>query len=232
MSHSAKFLALSLLVCIAIMGLPSLARANTIFALSQDGGAFTTIATGASLTTISGSGTFGDFTFSIIGVTSDNLPTLSDLLSSATRITNNSTATHTLSIRVSSQDFTFPSGSAVRVESGMGASLSSGSLVATFQAYADDANTLAGTSDFTLGLQLCSFNISTCDTGSASGIFDKTAGPYSLTTVANLTLSGGGIANFSAHENVTNVVPEPCSLALLSSGLLLLGGLHFKRKSA
>lgn len=223
MLNSAKLLTLSLIVCVAIMGLPAMASASTIFALSEDGGAYTTIATGASLSSASGSGVFGDFTFKIVGVSTDNTATLSDLLSSATSFTNNSSASHTISVLVSSQDYTLPADPSVRIESGMGASLSAGTLVATFQSYADKANGLAGVSDFTLGLQNCSFNGSTCDTGSATGTFTKTTGVYSLTSVANLTLSGGGVANFSTHENVKSV-PEPSSLVLLGSSLVLFAG--------
>jgi len=231
MLHSAKFLALSLLVCVAIMGLPSMAGATTVFMLSQDGGAYTTIASGASLSSASGSGTFGDFTFKIIGVSTDNSLTLSDILSSTTSIMNNSTATHTISVLVSSQDYTLPLGSPLRIESGMGASLSAGTLTATFQAFADKANALGGMSDFSMGLQTCVFNGSTCDTGSAIGNFTKPLGSYSLTSVATLTLSGGAVANFSTHENVKNV-PEPSSLVLLGSSMLLFAGLGFKRKQA
>jgi len=229
MFKSAKLLTLSLIVCVAVMGLPSMAGASTIFMLSQDGGAYTTIATGASLGTLSGSGVFGDFTYKIIGVSTDNTAAVSDLLSSATSISNNSTASHTLSVRVSSQDYTLPADLGVRIESGMGASLSAGTLTATFQAYADKSNNLSGVSDFSVGLQTCSFNVSTCDTGSSSGVFTKTSGTYSLTSVANLTLSGGGLANFSSHENVT-AVPEPSSLVLLGSGLVLFAGMGFKKR--
>jgi hypothetical protein len=225
----AKLLTLSLVVCVAIVGLPSMAGASTIFALQEDGGGYTIEGSGPSLSTASNSGTFGDFTFTITGVAADNGATLSDLLSSAVSIRNNSSATHTINILVSSQDYTLPLGPNLRIESGMGGSLSSGTLVATFQSYADKNNTLAGVSDFTLGLQSCSLNGSTCDTGSASGVFTRLGTPYSLTSVATLTLSGGGVANFSAHENVTNV-PEPSSLMLIGSSLILFGGLGLKKK--
>jgi len=86
MLHSAKLLTLSLLVCVAIMGLPAMAGASTIFSLSEDGGAFTTVATGASLSQLTGNGTFGDFTYKIIGVSTDNTLAVSDILSSATSI--------------------------------------------------------------------------------------------------------------------------------------------------
>jgi len=231
MLHTAKFLALSLLVCVAIMGLPSMAGASTVFMLSQDGGAFSTIATGPSLSSQSGSGTFGDFTFKIVGVSTDNSITLSDLLSSTTSITNNSSATHSIRVLVSSQDYTQPAGPLLRVESGLGASVSAGTMTATFQSFADRNNGLGVMSDFSLGLQTCTFNGSTCDTGSSVGNFSRLTGPYSLTTVATLTLTGGGIGNFSSHENVTNV-PEPNSLMLIGSSLLMFAGLGFKRKKA
>jgi len=230
MLHSAKLLTLSLLVCVAIMGLPSMAGASTIFMLSEDGGAYTTIATGPSLSSQSGSGTFGDFTFKIVGVSTDNSLTLSDLLSSTTSITNNSSASHSISVLVSSQDYTLPVGPNLSIESGMGGSLSAGTLAATFQSYADKANGLgaAGVSDFALGIQSCSFTGSTCDTGSATGTFTRLGTPYSLTSVVTLTMSAGGVANFSSHENVRNV-PEPSSLLLIGSSLILFGGLGLKK---
>ena len=228
MLHSAKLLTLSLLVCIAIVGLPSMAGATTIIALSEDGGLFTTVGSAGSLSSASGSGTFGDFTFDIAGVAAHNSITLSDLLSSTTSVTNNSGATHTIRVLVSSQDYTLPLGPSLGIESGMGGSLSTGTLVASFQSYADKNNNLAGVSDFTLGLQNSSFNGSTYDTGSATGNFTRLPGNYSLTSIATLTLSGGGVANFSSHENVKNV-PEPSSLLLIGSSLILFGGLGLKK---
>jgi len=206
-----------------------MAGASTVLQLSEDGGAFTTVATVGSLTPVVLSGSFNDFSFTFFGASTDNSATLTDLLSSTTSVRNNSTGSHTLSLRISSQDFTLPSALTVRVESGMGGS-DSGLVTMTFQAYADKNNILAGTADYTNGLQTCVFNVSTCDTGSAAGNFTKTAGVYSLTSVANLTLSGGGTANYSSHVNVTNV-PEPDALVLVGTGLLGLAGLFKQKKS-
>jgi hypothetical protein len=138
---------------------------------------------------------------------------------------------------VSSQDFTLPSGTALKVESGMSGTLNSGTLVATYQAYADKGNNLAGSPvllgivascggaclDFTNGLQVGVYNGSTFDTGSAFGSFTRTDGePFSLTTDRIFTLSGGGSANVASHENVV-AAPESSSLILLGFGLAGVG---------
>jgi hypothetical protein len=192
------------------------------------------------------SGTFGpggtggtDFTVTIQGASSANGATLSDLLTSATRITNTSGATHTLHVWASQNNYSLPAGTPLQVESGMGGSMTNGTLTLTgiFQAYADKINDLLGTptagaaiTDFTNGPQNATASGSTYDTGSALGSFTRT-GNYSLTQVANSTLTAGGQVNFAAHENVT-MVPEPSTMAIAGLGALGLIGYGLPRRRA
>ena len=76
---------------------------------------------------------------------------------------------------------------------------------------------------------------STFDTGSAVGSFNRTStnSPYSLTSVANLTLSGNGVVNYSDHVNVTYTAPAPAGLVLALAGLPVFGlGAYIRRRRA
>jgi hypothetical protein len=223
------------LVGAAMLGSPAFARADLEIALQEagfNGGLRTVVATGTSFTSTSFSGTYGDFTVSIFGGSADNTASLSDLLSSTTKVTNNSGQSKTLQLWATQTDFTLPAGSPLFVESGLGGSVAKGTvgLTGIFQAYADKNNNLFGTTDFTNGLQDATASGSTFDTGSTKGIFTR-SGNYSLTSVANFTLSGGGKANFSDHINVTT--PAPAAVVLILSGLPFLGiGTWLHRRKA
>lgn len=224
-----KFFYAAVVVGIAVLGSATPARAAFEIALQEagvNGGAATVVVSGANFSNLNWDGTYGTFTVEVLGGSSHNDATLSDLLSSTTRVTNNGTDTNTLKIIVSQTDYTLPVGSTMAVESGLGGSVSTGTLSMTniFQAYADAGNTLRGTTDFTTGPQSASPNGSTFDTGSATGTFLRT-GSYSLTTITTFTLSGGGVANFSSHENLKapSAVPTPTGLVLALTGIPVLG---------
>lgn len=229
----------AVVVGITVLGSATPARAAFEIALQEagvNGGAPLVVASGADFSNISFNGTFGDFTVDVLGGSSHNGATLSDLLSSTTRVTNNSGTTQTLTIIVSQTNYTLPVGSTMAVESGLGGSVSTGTLTMTniFQAYADAGNTLRGTTAFTTGSQTATPNGSTFDTGSATGTFLRT-GSYSLTTITTFTLSGGGVANFSSHENLNapSAVPVPSGLVLALTGIPVLGlGAWVRRRAA
>jgi len=236
----------AVLAVAAVLGVPSQARATFIYLQEAgiNGGNITQVGTSsAGFTSETFTGSYGDFTVTIFGGSSDNDATLSDILSSTVNVKNNSGTAQTLKLWISQNNFSLPAGTPLRVESGLGGTVNSGTVVLTsiFQAYADKGNNLlangtltggAAITDFTNGPQTASLNGTTLDTGSASGTFNRT-GLYSLTSVVTFTLSAGGSANFGTHVNVTHM-PEPASALLLVAGLpfLGLGGYLRRRKAA
>jgi hypothetical protein len=218
---------LAILVGAAILGAPASARADLNIYLQEagvNGGAITLVASAPDFTDVSKSLTYGDFTVKVFGASSDNGATLSDLLSSTTSVTNNATTSKTLHLYASQNNYTLPAGSPLMVESALGGSVNTGTLTLTniFQAYADKNNNLLGRTDYTNGPQSATANGTSFQTGSASGLFTRT-GDFSLTTQVNFTLSSGGKANYSDHENVTAVVPAPGGVVLALTGLPVLG---------
>jgi hypothetical protein len=240
-------LAVAALAAVVTFSMPSFARADIEIALSEDGfdagngvGVRKVVATGASFS-LGGavfSGTFGDFTISNSSGTSDNGTNggnLSDVLTSTTSVQNNhlvSAGTHTLHVYVTQDGYSLPIGALLSVESGLGGSVNSPTLTLTniFQAFADKNNNLFGMADFQNAAQTASQTGSTFDTGSRTGLFSRTNPLYSLTTEANITLTDGGKANYSSHENVT-AVPAPAGLVLVASGMpaLALGWLRRRK---
>jgi hypothetical protein len=171
-----------------------------------NGGARTVVATTATdFSVVSFTGTYGDFDVRVVGGASDNGATLSDLLSSTTRVTNNSGTAATLNMFVTQTNYTLPTGPKLNVESGLGGSVNAGNLGLSniFQAWADKGNNAFGMSDFTNGPQSAVQNGSTIQTGSVTGVFTRLATSYSITSLASFTLNGGGVANYSDHVNVT-----------------------------
>jgi hypothetical protein len=169
-----------------------------------NGGAFTVVDTEADFTAASFTGTYGDFKIKILGGSSDNGATQSDLLSSTTTVENIGSSTATLNLQVFQDNYTLPTGTPLSVESGLGGSVNGGTLDLTniFQAYASSSNNT--TFDFTNGPQTATPTGSTFQTGSTTGLFGRTAGqPYSLASITTIKLSAGGMINYSSHVNVT-----------------------------
>jgi hypothetical protein len=228
------------LVALLFSATPS--RADLQIALQEagvNGGAITVVSTvaGGPGGATSVTQTYGDFKVTIFGGSSDNGASLSDLLSATTSVTNNSGTTKTLKLWVTQTDYTLPTGNPLNVESGLGGSVNNGTLGLTgiFQAYASYNNTPFDTTDFTNGPQNATMSGTTYDTGSKTGLFDRTGtAPFTLTTLVIINLSGGGKINFSAHENVTSTaaVPAPAGLVLAFSGAAALFLARLRRRKA
>jgi len=212
------------------LGAPPQASANFVLALQQDGGAIVEVANVASFSPVQATGTFGDFQYAFFSATAFNGAGGSNLLTSTTQISSLTAGTHTLNMYVSNQDYTLPASDLLTVRSGMGGTYGSAPDFiggATFQMWADQNNgSLTMPVPFTNGLQVAipaSGNSVTFDTGTDPiGIFTRLAGPYSVTQMVSLTMTGIGDMNYSTHVRLSAAVPEPGLLliGLMGSGLL------------
>jgi len=221
-----RFATVALAASVGLFAASQAAEARTLaLALSEDGGpVFTQVVSGGSFQAggVVFGGIFGDFTVTVLGGAANNGAALSSLLSSTTSITNNTGVTHTLHLWVSETDYSLPAGTPLNVEAGLGGSMTQTTTLGMngiFQAWGDNNNVLFGQPASTTGPINASQNLTTFDTGSRLFVFNRTNPLFSLTSVANFTLSGNGTANFSDHVNLT-AVPEPASMVLLGSGLL------------
>jgi len=232
MRHLKGWLAGGMALAIGLCGLgaPPQASADFVLALQEDGGPITTVFTGSSFNPVTASGTFGAFNYTFFSAVAFNGQGGSKLLSATTQISSLKAETHTLTMYVSNQDYTLPASDLLTVRSGMGGTYGSAPDFiggATFQMWADQNNgSLTMPVPFTNGLQVAipaSGNSVTFDTGTDPiGIFTRLAGPYSVTQMVSLTMTGIGDMNYSTHVRLSAAVPEPGLLliGLMGSGLL------------
>lgn len=200
-----------------------LCRANWILSASEDGGAFTTIASGGSTSLIGTavSGTYNDFGFNINLV--DNQSAGGAILSlQSVTANNNGSAAHSLDFRLVDSNFTQPGGN--------GGSMTLVSNIAS--------NLLVGTGTLSFQTLVDGVAITPLQTlASIPGSDSQTAGftrgtSFSLQNDTIFTsLSAGGVIQETGSSNVTPT-PEPASICLAVTGLGFLGSFSFFRRKA
>jgi len=241
-----KKLTIVLGMVVGVLWGASPAQANLQVRLSVDGGAATLVIDAADFT----SGTYtntsfgGVFKIQVLGSASDNGATLSDLLSSTTRVQNIGTGTHTLTIEVSQNNYTLPGtvGADLLMTSSASGTVNvvgAGGPAAnteTFQSYVNNVNTEFNiTGATTSGPQTSSLNNPgswTSAPNNATAVFTRTTAEYTVTTIQTLTIGAGGDINFSTQTNLV-AVPAPAAVVLALTGLPFVGaGCWLRRRKA
>jgi hypothetical protein len=216
---------ISILTLAALVGLPSLARADTIsIAYSIGGGPLITLVAGANgAFPIAGSIASGtwNFTYSASGSPLIPEPTLQ-----SNTINVNSKGAGTLTLYVTEQGLSTPTGINEFISSFTTNTLSSG--IASV-----DESTLISLADaLYTGTTLSTVTVtSSGPTANITAATPFLAAPYSETEKYVISTTGAGNTNDTIDiAAAPKAVPEPSSLGLLSSGLFGIGLLGLRRR--
>ncbi len=232
-----KFVLAALLLAGTVMlGRPSSAQAGMVISMSVDGGSFFTVASGASGTTQSFSGNVdstgivgsgGVFNLNMVSGSSNSPGTVTNafLLGSTLSLTNLTSASHTIEIRIGDTDFSNPTTVSypILVNSHIGGSVTTDGAgnTMTFQSWIDPANGQNTATGFTPGGQ--NPNITSGSFNSDAFLWiNSLAASYSVTQQYTITLDGGSMINWAANTKLTPA-PEPGTLVTAFTALPLLG---------
>jgi len=216
-------------VAVAAVGLGQVPRADAGLVVSMQqtsGPGGPTGVTNLSVTTLGGissasfNGSFGDFTFQSVSVTSNSgLPVNGDLDVNSLSIRNASLGNATLVITLSDDSFVVPTGSFINVKS----SLSSSTI-----------NTVTGAGVFVSnanGVFASPLSLSGAGAINTSFQAPRPGLTYTLGSVLTITLAAGESLQLTG-DTVASAVPEPATLALAGSALPLALIAFLRRRKA
>ena len=231
------------LALIAPLALPTGARADLIVMASEDGGRSTTILNVQGSPSSPNGFTFGtppnintnltaDFVANNTTLNETQVPSFSEVLSSALSLTNSGTATHTLTLTIQATGFTAPTAppGALLTSDVSGTVRGNGNVgnadnLLTFQSRADNA---ASTALQTPAInQAGSFSTPTASTSIATGL----TAPYTVFQFYTITLNAGANIQLSGRTDLLpRPAPEPATLAMAATVLPVLGYGAYRRR--
>jgi hypothetical protein len=226
----------------AFWATPPPARADFQLVLYEDGQQLSLpSAGGANYLSDSGSGVItysgnaGDFNLAFTYATSNSpgQDGVGIVTVSNTRVTNRTSAQHTLSIQVSSQYFSTPTGDGLTLVNSASGTVTRGTITGSFVSYVDRNNTLFGLNDIVTD-PVAFTGVSGTGSASFSGTSMFTPftsnGTYSITNIGNYNFSG--MASITLTGGLSEVhAPAPASAVLACSAVPLLGfGCWFRRR--
>ena len=226
------------LLTIDVSGTPVTCNTSAAFTATNCGAGFTAVAGG---NTISFTGTVNGVSFgggSTVGVQlTNNSPGTSALgfaTDTKTTVNNTSSGSRTIAVLFAVNNFTLPAGTPLPLTAAQGVDLitSSANITETFSGFGNAANSLTGVPTTILATPPCTAPAGTstvCSTSAGPVNFPR-VGAFALGGAEGFTLVAGAITNAHASVTVTPAIPEPTSVLLLGSGMLLLVGLKLRKK--